>query len=263
MRYLTAAMLVALLPLASNAGNVAQAAMRPFSQPLELTKRDAEEEEQPVDTKYFHEPGGDNELGHYDARYFQGKVEYEDHRPALRHLIRSYLTTFNKLGVETWLAHGTLLGWWWNGKIMPWDYDLDVQVSSVTLYWLGQNLNRTEHSYVYVDDRGNTMNKTYMLDVNPHHVERDRSDGQNVIDARWIDVSNGMFIDITGLAERDPGNSPGIWSCKNYHRYRTTDLYPMRSSEFEGVQATIPYSFERILLEEYGMKSLVVTEWLG
>ncbi len=102
-----------------------------------------------------------------------------------------------------------------------------------------------------------------MLDVNPHHADRSRGEGQNVIDARWIDLSNGMFIDITGLAEREPDREPGIWSCKNFHRYRTTDLYPMRQSEFEGVPATVPYSFERILAEEYGMKSLVVTEWLG
>jgi hypothetical protein len=85
----------------------------------------------------------------------------------------------------------------------------------------------------------------------------------NVIDARWIDVSNGMFVDITGLVEREPGKQPGIWSCKNYHKYRTRDLYPMRESEFEGVPATVPYSFDRILTEEYGMKSLVTTEWQG
>ncbi|KAJ9138688.1 LicD family-domain-containing protein [Pleurostoma richardsiae] len=216
------------------------------------------------DNKYFHEPGGTDELGHYDARYFKEEVPYDEHRPNLRHLIRSYLTVFRTLGVETWLAHGTLLGWWWNGQIMPWDYDLDVQVSSTTLYYLGKNYNRTMHEYHYVNEAtGEQQTKTYLLDINPHHVERDRGDGMNVIDARWIDLSNGMFIDITGLAERDPVRMPGIWSCKNYHRYRTRDLYPMRESEFEGVPATIPYSFDRILTEEYGQKSLVTTEWQG
>jgi len=216
------------------------------------------------DTKYFHEPGQDNELGHYDIRYFGGKIGYEEHRPALRHLIRSYLTTFRKLGVETWLAHGTLLGWWWNGRIMPWDYDLDVQVSAATLYYLGQHHNRSTFEYRFTDEAsGVVKTKEYLLDVNPHHVERGRGDGMNVIDARWIDTSNGMFIDITGLAEREPTADPGIWSCKNFHRYRTRDLYPMRESEFEGVIATVPYSFDRILTEEYGMKSLVTTEWEG
>jgi len=224
--------------------------------------------------KYFHEPGGTDDLGHYDARYFKGLVAYDEHRRTLRHLIRSYLSTFDNLGIETWLAHGTLLGWWWNGRIMPWDYDLDVQVSTATLYWLGKNMNRTEHGYTYeedvtVTDQGRQMsevvmrNRTYLLDINPHHVELTRGDGMNIIDARWIDTSNGMFIDITGLAERDPDNRPGEWSCKNYHLYKTTDLWPMRVSEFEGVTATVPYSFEKILIEEYGSKSLVTTEWLG
>ncbi|CAK7203045.1 mannosyltransferase [Sporothrix eucalyptigena] len=213
--------------------------------------------------KYFHEPGSDNNLGHYDARYFQGLVPYDEHRPALRHLIRSYLTTFRALNVETWLAHGTLLGWWWNGKIMPWDYDLDVQVSDVTLYYLGKHYNRTVHTYRYKDETtGEELVKEYLLDINPNHG-LPRGDGLNIIDARWIDTSNGMFIDITGLAEREPKRSPGIWSCKNFHRYRTRELYPMRETEFEGVPATIPYSFDKILTDEYGTKSLVSTKWEG
>ncbi|OIW27506.1 hypothetical protein CONLIGDRAFT_435014 [Coniochaeta ligniaria NRRL 30616] len=216
------------------------------------------------DPKYFHEPGTGDLLSHYDARYYKGQIPYAEHRPNLQHLIRSYLTVFRSLGVETWLAHGTLLGWWWNGKIMPWDYDLDVQVSNDTLTYLGENYNRTMHEYDYVDAAtGKDSKKTFLLDVNPHYLDRDRGDGQNVIDARWIDVENGMFIDITGVAERDPEKNPGLWSCKNFHRYRTRDLYPMRETEYEGVAATVPYAFERILIEEYGTKSLVTTEWGG
>ncbi|KAH8899696.1 hypothetical protein GQ53DRAFT_816801 [Thozetella sp. PMI_491] len=218
----------------------------------------------PPGHKYFQEPGGDLELGHYDSRYFRGRVPYAEHRPALRHLIRSYLTVFRDLGVETWLAHGTLLGWWWNGRIMPWDTDLDVQVSSETLFYLAENFNRTMHEYRYMDElTGETATKTYMLDINPHHAELDRMSGQNVIDARWIDTSNGMYIDITGLAERNPQSQPGVWSCKNYHRYNTRELYPMRETEFEGVTATVPFNFESVLTGEYGSKSLVMTVWEG
>lgn len=218
----------------------------------------------PSEDKYFQEPGGTEELGHYDERYFRGLVPYDEHLPALRHLIRSYLTTFRSLRIETWLAHGTLLGWWWNGRIMPWDYDLDVQVSTATLADLGRQHNGTMHEYRYVDSAtGQQMEKTFLLDVNPHYTERIRNQGMNVIDARWIDTSNGMFIDITGLAETEPVAQPGIWSCKNQHRYHTRDLYPMRETEFEGVPATIPYDFDRILREEYGRKSMLVTDWQG
>ncbi|KAJ4307180.1 mannosyltransferase [Collariella sp. IMI 366227] len=40
-------------------------------------------------------------------------------------------------------------------------------------------------------------------------------------------------------------------------------LYPLRESEFEGVPALVPYEYEKVLVEEYGEKSLVVTEWDG
>lgn len=68
-------------------------------------------------TKYFHEPGHDDLLGHYDQRYFKGIVSNEERTDTLHHMIRAYLNTFRELGLETWIAHGTLLGWWWNGKV--------------------------------------------------------------------------------------------------------------------------------------------------
>ena len=214
--------------------------------------------------KYFHEPGGSMERSHYDSRYFDEEVPYAEHRYVLRDLIRSYLTIMEDKGVETWIAHGTLLGWWWNGQIMPWDYDLDVQISNDTMQWLGENMNRTEHEFKADNPNSddNDVTKRYLLDINPHHVDKTKGDGQNIIDARWIDMGNGMFIDITGVRERED-DRPGIWSCKNKHRYESQDLWPMRMSTFEGVKARIPYSFQKILSDEYGEKSLVAEEWSG
>jgi len=67
--------------------------------------------------KHFHEPGSDDQLGHYDSRYFKGVLSYEDKRDTQLHMVRAYLDTFRENGIETWIAHGTLLGWWWNGKV--------------------------------------------------------------------------------------------------------------------------------------------------
>jgi hypothetical protein len=229
---------------------------------VEEREAEARKNAQPTqqDTKYFHEPGGDNELGHYDIRYYQGNpVTYDERTDTLFHLIRSYLTTFRERNIETWIAHGTLLGWWWNGKIMPWDWDLDVQVSASTLTWLGDNLNMTMHNYTSVAEDGSEIHRQYLLDINPNNVERVRGDGMNVIDARWIDVRNGLFIDITGLSETNPSTQPGVWSCKNFHHYRTRDLYPLRETEFEGVPASVPYSFDKILIEEYSARALTKT----
>ncbi|KAK4228015.1 LicD family-domain-containing protein [Podospora fimiseda] len=226
------------------------------------------------DEKYFHEAGNTLELSHYDGRYFRGEVPYEAHRDVLTQLIRSYLSVTASLGAETWLAHGTLLGWWWNGHIMPWDYDLDAQVSIATLDFMSQNFNGTFHEWKYVLDseedadneaygEGDVITKTYLLDVNPNYIEVDRGQGNNVIDARWIDVDTGMYVDITALVERDPNTMPGVWSCKNFHYYRTRDIWPLRDTTFEGVGAKIPFEFENILIAEYGHKSMVVTEWEG
>ncbi|RDL38222.1 uncharacterized protein BP5553_02562 [Venustampulla echinocandica] len=223
-----------------------------------------EEPPPPVDTKYFHEPGGTDDLGHYDIRYYTGEpVSYEVRGDTLLYLIRSYLTVFRENNVNTWIAHGTLLGWWWNGKVMPWDWDLDTQVSGSTLTWLGQNMNMTFHNYTVLNEDGTEEVRQYLLDVNPNAVERVRGNGHNVIDARWIDVRNGLFIDITGLSETNPSLHPGIWSCKNYHKYRTRDLYPLRETMFEGVAAQVPYSFDRILMEEYSPQALTKTKHLG
>lgn len=212
------------------------------------------------DPKYFHEPGGNDILGHYDIRYYQGQpVSYEVRGDTLHHMVRAYLTTFRERNVETWIAHGTLLGWWWNGKILPWDWDLDVQVSASTLTWLGDNMNMTMHNYSFVAEDGTETTREYLLDINPNSKERVRGDGMNVIDARWIDVRNGLFIDITGLSETNPSTQPGVWSCKNYHRYRTRDLYPLRETIFEGVPALVPYSFDKILTEEYSGRALTST----
>lgn len=215
---------------------------------------------QPPDKKYFHEPGGNNILGHYDIRYYKGQpVSYDERGDTLYHMIRAYLSAFREGNVETWIAHGTLLGWWWNGKILPWDWDLDVQVSASTLTWLGENWNMTMHNYTAVAADGSDIRREYLLDINPNSKERVRGDGMNVIDARWIDVRNGLFIDITGLSETNPSTLPGIWSCKNYHRYRTRDLYPLRETVFEGVPALVPYSFDKILTEEYSSRALTST----
>lgn len=85
----------------------------------------------------------------------------------------------------------------------------------------------------------------------------------NVIDARWIDVRNGLFIDITGLSETRPDTYPGLWSCKNYHNYKTEELYPMRETMFEGVVARVPYAYDKILRDEYSQMALINTNFHG
>jgi hypothetical protein len=215
--------------------------------------------------KYFHEPAGHEEgddplLGHYDTRFFKGKLEYRDKRAVQLHMVRAYLDTFRQRDIETWIAHGTLLGWWWNGMMLPWDWDIDTQVMDSTLFYLGRELNNTRHTYATTID-GKQVSATYLMDVNPAAAERTNGDGFNIIDARWINVDNGMYIDITGLSELNGDESPGVVSCKNFHDYNLSDIHPLRETEFEGVPALVPYDYGRLLSDEYGDGSLVVTEY--
>lgn len=143
---------------------------------------------------------------------------------------------------------------------LPWDFDMDTQVSYSTLQELGSKWNNTIHNYTSSDGK---TERSYLLDVNPWILERERGDGMNVIDARWIDVRNGLFIDITGLSEVYPDTAPGIWTCKNDHAYKTSDLYPMRETVFEGVLAKVPYQYDKILVDEYGTSALISTEYNG
>jgi hypothetical protein len=136
---------------------------------------------------------------------------------------------------------------------------MDTQVSGATLHRLGEKHNQTMTEYKSTS--GTT--RKFLLDVNPWIWERERGDGANVIDARWIDTQNGLFIDITGLSETHPDTKPGVWVCKNYHRYNTADLYPMRETMFEGVVAKVPYAYDKILVQEYKEKALVVTDFEG
>ncbi len=67
--------------------------------------------------KHFHEPGYSILAAHYDSRYFKGENTYEERRQIQVHMLRAYFQFFADNSIETWIAHGTLLGWWWNGKV--------------------------------------------------------------------------------------------------------------------------------------------------
>ena len=50
-------------------------------------------------------------------RFIDHTLPYEEQKTNLTLLMQSYLWTMADLGAETWIIHGTLLGWWWNRKV--------------------------------------------------------------------------------------------------------------------------------------------------
>ncbi|BDD59410.1 hypothetical protein MAP00_004618 [Monascus purpureus] len=208
--------------------------------------------------KYFHESTFHY---HYDGRFASKTLPQSETHPYLTALIQTYLSTMQDIGAETWIMHGTLLAWWWNQKIFPWDSDLDVQVSEATIHFLAEYYNMTEHHFKLPGVPGG---RTYLLEINPHYVIRSTEDTNNMIDARWIDTSSGLFIDITAVRKddekRNEGN-PGALMCKDGHRYDENDIFPLRDSRFENIPVKIPYEYTKLLREEYGAGSMTNTKF--
>ncbi|KAK5069407.1 mannosyltransferase [Lithohypha guttulata] len=167
----------------------------------------------------------------------------------------------DELGVETWMAHGRLLGWYWNRKLLPWDTDLDVQMSEQGITQLAAKHNMTEFEYPLPTT---TATRTYLLDISPHHSVVSLRDVANRIDGRWIDTTNGKFIDITAVHFDNVNTIPGgafLMFCKDGHRYEQQDIYPLQQSDMEGARVHVPAKSDKILREEYGVRSLTNTKF--
>ncbi|TLD23484.1 putative mannosylphosphorylation protein [Venturia nashicola] len=217
-----------------------------------LTKDHSGKGGDPAD-KYFHES---TFHPHYDGRFAAQVLPDSERKIILTNLMQTYLSTMNDIGAETWIMHGSLLGWWWNRKIMPWDSDVDVQMSENSMDYLAKYYNMTIHHYRLP---GIPKGRDYMLEVNPHYVNGSITDWLNVIDARWIDTDSGLFIDITTL--RKNGTEGGNMYCKDQHNYRAEDIFPLRDSHFENTPVKIPYAYTELLEVEYGPQALTETKF--
>ncbi|KAJ9149709.1 Protein MNN4 [Coniochaeta hoffmannii] len=197
---------------------------------------------------------------HYDGRFADHALGYQDQQRALRNLMRAYLRTFSQLGVDTWLVHGSLLGWWWGKKVMPWDSDMDVMVTESSIYYLAAYYNMTTFWFKTGYKRG----KDYLLEVNPNYSNREQTDVHNRIDARWIDTETGLFIDITAARYNlTHPQGEGMMTCKDGHEFRDTYVFPLRKTTFEGAPAMIPYRYKEFLVSEYGEDALNNTDYHG
>nr|POE62961.1 protein mnn4 [Quercus suber] len=193
--------------------------------------------------KYFHES---KISSHYDGRFVEKPLPYSIRQAHLKALIRTYLWCMKDIGVETFIMHGTLLGWWWNRKIMPWDTDVDVVVTETSLHHMAAYYNMTVHHY---KPHGLESDRSYLLEVNINYSNSSQ-DPDNHVDARWIDTDTGLFIDITTIRHDKPaeGQGPnGMLMIKDNHHYVYDDIFPLRDSIFEGCIVKIPFAYPEIL----------------
>lgn len=149
---------------------------------------------------------------HYDWRFYNGLTIHNAQQQSiiLHRLLKNYLKFTQSNNLITWIAHGSLLSWYWNGINFPWDTDIDVQMPIHELYQLARFYNQS----LVVENAGTkrlgNSDKTeefefdgmgrYFIDVGSSVTHRTKGNGNNNIDARFIDIDTGLYIDITGLA---------------------------------------------------------------
>ncbi|KAJ3156851.1 hypothetical protein HK101_001459 [Irineochytrium annulatum] len=150
-------------------------------------------------------------------------------------------------GISYWLAHGSLLGWVWNRKMLPWDKDIKVEVTMQTLREL------RNHDTLALDRR-------YIFEVNPNYVYRAPQPG-NTPDARLTDTMSGFYIEIHALhsASDDASDTTEdmIVASKQPSYYKYSHVFPLQSTVFEGVPVWRPNEPVAILYQEYGLEPMV------
>ncbi|RCK67290.1 hypothetical protein Cantr_03341 [Candida viswanathii] len=229
---------------------------------------------------------------HYDWRFFNGITIGKDEQFIILHrLVKNYLNFARENGIITWIAHGSLLSWYWNGIAFPWDTDIDVQMPVSELYKLGRYFNQS----LVVENVGDSYNEfdgmgRYFIDVGSSITHRTKGNGNNNIDARFIDVDTGLYIDITGLALTDhpapsrydnfiamdplkkkfidmhskPNEENNmlknqqlkVYNCRNNHFSSYDELSPLVLTLVENQLSYIPSNFINILNDEYSLNSL-------
>ncbi|KAH7375277.1 LicD family-domain-containing protein [Plectosphaerella cucumerina] len=198
---------------------------------------------------------GDSSIdGNYDDRFAKHALGKEEHRAASKVLIQTYLATIRDLGMDTWIMHESLLGWWWNKKSLPWEDHHSVFITETTLYHLAAFYNMTTHYYEY---SAIPKGRKYLLDINPHYTDRDSEESSNAVDARWIDTETGLYLDIsTARYDTNIPAGEGFIICKDRQKFKYTSIFPLLDTKFENVPVRIPFEYRDLLVKEYGKEAL-------
>ena len=229
---------------------------------------------------------------HYDWRFFNGALNYD--KPGwtqqentfrteiiLDRLLRNWTKFAQKKGIIWWIMHGPLLSWYWDGLMFPFDIDIDIQVPVEHLYTLARDYNQT----LVVEDPSEGYGK-FFIEAGTYIYNRDMSNGENYIDARFIDVDSGIYIDITGLSKSKAmpdefyteeeikglikdvdinkvSEFDEIYNDRRKHFYKLHQISPLRHSMLQGIPVFIPQEINSRLQFEYerGLSEFEYADW--
>ncbi|KAJ8140545.1 hypothetical protein OY671_006269 [Metschnikowia pulcherrima] len=211
---------------------------------------------------------------HYDWRFFNDALFYEKKgwskaervertNIILERLLRNWNRFAEEKGIVSWIMHGPLLSWYWDGLMFPYDVDIDIQMPISELVRLAQNYNQT----LVVESPSEGYGK-YLIDVGTFIHNRERAETGNHIDARFVDVDSGIYIDITGLSKStfdlpeeyndkhivtkaEGDHNAEVYNDRRKHFYTLPQISPLHYSMIGGVPTFIPNQIEARLNWEY------------
>ncbi|CCH42387.1 hypothetical protein BN7_1932 [Wickerhamomyces ciferrii] len=206
-------------------------------------------------------------LHHYNYPWMRKILCPEERIKIIHHMIRSWFKFAEQAQVISWFNYGNLYGWYFNGQNLPWDNDVDVQISVQDQDKLGQYYNNT-----LVIENPDLGDHVFLYQTNPWYLQPHY---KQHIDSRYIDVRSGIYIDISCLwldqsiehydkedeeneekAKKEGNDTPEKAlrqvHCKNNRRFPLDDLFPLRRTLFEGAQGYMPYKPKKVLWDTYG-----------
>ncbi|KAI5953343.1 hypothetical protein KGF54_002714 [Candida jiufengensis] len=211
---------------------------------------------------------------HYEWRFFNGALRYIKDETwtvqqlevreqiILDRLLRNWFRFAEEKGIISWIAHGPLLSWYWDGLMFPFDIDIDIQMPSSELNRLSSNYNMT----LVVEDLSEGYGK-YLIDCSTFLHHRDIAAKDNHIDARFIDVDSGTYIDITGIGinnakpppeydgyiktKQKQGESIELYMDRRKHWLTYEKISPLHYSMIGGVPVYVPNDIMSMLNNEY------------
>ncbi|GEQ71904.1 hypothetical protein JCM33374_g5590 [Metschnikowia sp. JCM 33374] len=222
---------------------------------------------------------------HYDWRFFNDGLFYdregwtkaersERASIVIERLSRNWNRFAEEKGIVSWIMHGPLLSWYWDGLMFPYDVDIDIQMPISELTRLAREYNQT----LVIENPSEGYGR-YLIDVGTYIHNRERSYTGNHIDARFIDVDSGIYIDITGLSQsstnlpkeydlkpivskQDGDSSAEVYNDRRKHFYTLPQISPLRYSMMGGVPLYVPHEIRERLEWEYS-RGLTSYEYRG
>lgn len=211
---------------------------------------------------------------HYEWRFFNGALRYVKEgwteeevvvreKIVLDRILRNWYKFAKERGILLWVAHGPLLAWYWDGLLFPYDEDIDIQLPATELVRFAKHYNQT----LVVENVLEGFGK-FFIDCLTFLHHRGKTHKDNHIDARFIDVDSGSYIDITGLGvskeplpekfkdhrewlEKHPEETRLVYNCRNVHFYSQEEISPLLLTSMAHTPLYIPNGIQPTLKDEY------------